>query len=64
MITLRFACGHAVEMPNELTEQPICPQCNEHRIQSVQAPAPRFSGSCSGPYVQKPTEEARMKVKS
>ena len=49
MIALRFVCGHLNRFEDSLSGSPHCQQCGESRIQSVQAPAPRFTGFCSGP---------------
>lgn len=47
MITVRFACGHLFEVDGSAA--PTCPMCGEHRVSRVTAPAPRFTGWCSGP---------------
>jgi len=49
MITVRFACGHEVELDATETDTPVCPKCREIRISRVQAPSPRFRGMGSGP---------------
>lgn len=48
-ITIRFACGHQATVEPSQAEAPQCAQCGETRVQHVQAPAPVFHGSCSGP---------------
>lgn len=48
MISLRFACGHAFDL-DDATSAPVCPTCGERRVSRVTAPAPRFTGFCSGP---------------
>lgn len=49
MIIVRFACGHVKSLEDTVSVAPSCSQCGETRVQSVQAPAPRFTGFCSGP---------------
>lgn len=51
-ITVTFACGHAVTVENDVKDAPVCPQCGQRRVSKVKAPAPRFTGSCSGPFVK------------
>ena len=50
MIKIRFACGHEAPISPTATTAPLCLVCGEHRVQSVKAPPPRFTGACSGPY--------------
>lgn len=52
MITLRFACGHQLQIAETNIAQPPCPQCGETRIQGVTARPPTFRGACSGPLVK------------
>lgn len=49
MITVTFACGHRFDVSG--MDAPICPTCQERRVQRVKAPAPRFTGVCAGPSV-------------
>ncbi len=49
MIRVQFACGHGVELPVNHVGAPVCPHCHETRIAAVFAPAPRFTGTVSGP---------------
>lgn len=49
MISLRFACGHARVTVDAKAVSVNCPACGDSRVQSVQAPAPRFSGMVQGP---------------
>jgi len=46
-----FACGHHATIGDNPSLAPIC-WCGESRIQSVQARAPRFVGSATGPYCE------------
>jgi len=48
-MTITFACGHAVTVPREISEPPICPVCRESRVRTVDAPAPTFRGVATGP---------------
>lgn len=48
MITVRFACSHGFQI-EPTSAAPECPTCGERRVSRVTAPAPRFSGWCSGP---------------
>jgi hypothetical protein len=49
MINVRFACGHGFKLDPGVSSPPVCPACGERRISRTTAPAPRFSGLCSGP---------------
>lgn len=49
MITIRFACGHGFTLASDPQSAPTCPTCGETRISRTTAPAPRFTGLCSGP---------------
>lgn len=51
-MTIWFTCGHALDL-DDVAEPPVCPQCGERQITNVKAPAPRFTGACSGPVVVK-----------
>jgi hypothetical protein len=46
-----FACGHDADVPDAVSVAPMC-GCGEKRVQSVKARAPKFTGSCTGPYAQ------------
>ena len=48
MITVRFACGHAVQVGESVSQAPEC-SCGERRVRRVAAPAPRFRGFAQGP---------------
>ena len=48
---IRFACGHQVMLGDNPNGTPIC-TCGETRIQGVHARAPRFTGTCTGPYAE------------
>ena len=48
-MTVWFACGHQVIISETSLVKPTC-ACGEHRVRSVQARAPRFTGTCTGPY--------------
>lgn len=53
-MTITFKCGHpSIDLANDAKEAPVCPVCRERRIVRVKAPAPRFSGACKGPLVQR-----------
>lgn len=49
MITVTFACGHGFALDPSVAVAPECPTCGERRVSRVTAPAPRFTGWCSGP---------------
>ena len=49
MIPITFACGHRFSLDASVQTPPVCPTCGEHRVSRVTAPAPRFTGCCSGP---------------
>lgn len=51
-IRVRWACGHMGSVVPTTDATPRCPSCGEHRVQAVQARAPRFTGACSGPYAE------------
>lgn len=51
MIALRFICGHAGSISETATTRPVC-QCGETRVARVKARAPRFTGTCTGPYAE------------
>lgn len=48
-MTLRFACGHAMDVDDDVTAAPSCAVCGASRITRVQARPPRFVGVCTGP---------------
>lgn len=48
-MTVTFACGHVVQVPREISDSPVCPVCQEHRVSAVVAPAPTFRGVATGP---------------
>lgn len=55
-VTVRFACGHRVVLETLTDAGPVCPECAERRVASVQAPPPRFTaqdcgGRSMGPHV-------------
>lgn len=50
-MTLRFACGHTLELSEAHQGTPQC-GCGETRIARVQARAPRFVGVATGPYAE------------
>ena len=54
MIRIFFKCGHGSESADlAMSQPPVCPECGERQIADVKAPAPKFSGACSGPLVVK-----------
>jgi hypothetical protein len=52
VIALRFTCGHAGSASPNAATAPVCGQCGETRIAHVKARAPRFTGTCTGPYAE------------
>ena len=48
---MTFACGHQMQAES-MDATPICPTCQERRVQRVKAPAPRFRGFVTGPCAQ------------
>lgn len=52
-MTVVFKCGHKVDVPREIQDAPVCPECGERIVKHVTNATPRFSGSCSGPLVSK-----------
>lgn len=50
-MTLTWKCGHKATVPDDVKEPPRCPACQERIVARVQAPPPRFTGSCRGPLV-------------
>jgi len=58
MIAVRWACGHHGSVSPTSDVTPRCPECGEHRVQSVKTRAPRFTGACSGPYAEMKALEA------
>ena len=53
-VKVQMRCGHAeIEMPRDKIVAPQCPQCGERVVKHVIGATPRFTGSCTGPLVQK-----------
>ena len=52
MITVKFACGHQVQVGESQAWQPVCATCGETHVARVQARPPRFVGTVSGPYCE------------
>lgn len=52
-MTVTFKCGHVVKIPRTVTDPPQCPECGERVVTRVKDAVPRFTGSCTGPYVVK-----------
>lgn len=50
-ITVRFACGHEATVGVNVDTAPICP-CGERQIVRTKARAPRFVGTCKGPFAE------------
>ena len=49
-ISIRFACGHESALSDSFMTSPVC-QCGERQITYVRpSRAPRFTGTCSGPF--------------
>jgi hypothetical protein len=62
MISLRFACGHAMRGDDRMT-QAQCSHCGETRVSRVMAPAPRFVGIVTGPcaeFKELPAQPVRL----
>ena len=51
MITVGFACGHSAQVKETAASAPVCP-CGETQVTRTQARAPRFVGTCTGPYAE------------
>ena len=51
-IEVRFACGHKGTVGVAQDTPPICGACGETWIVRTMARAPRFVGTCSGPYAE------------
>ena len=51
MITVRFACGHSGQVKETAASHPVC-YCGETQVTRTQARAPRFVGTCTGPYAE------------
>lgn len=49
MITLTMKCGHRMQVDPDRVHRPSCPQCGETVVARVQAPAPTFVGTVTGP---------------
>lgn len=47
-MVVHFECGHHTPLSPSMTEAPVC-GCGERRIARVDAPAPSFRGTCTGP---------------
>ena len=61
MMRVRFGCGHVVEASR--VDSGVCPQCGDTRVVTVKAPAPRFTGLCTGPcatYAQLEAQPVRL----
>lgn len=53
-MTITMRCGHTpIEMKKDKMTTPICPECGERVVKSVTGATPRFTGTCTGPLVQK-----------
>ena len=53
-MTITMRCGHPpIDLPRGTDKIPICPQCGERRVASVSNATPKFTGTCSGPLVEK-----------
>lgn len=55
MITIRFACGHQLYVPDTIETAPQCICCGETRVRFVAARPPRFTGAGQGPLMAKET---------
>lgn len=54
VVKVEMRCGHPpIEMKRSEMVTPICPVCNERVVKCVTGATPRFTGSCTGPLVQK-----------
>lgn len=52
MITVTFACGHAISVNDNTGWEPVCHTCHETRVSRVKARAPHFYGTATGPYCE------------
>lgn len=50
MITLRFACGHVMELDDTITGQPSCTVCGNGQVARVSTSRPPQFRGCRGPY--------------
>lgn len=50
-IGITFACGHQGQASATADAAPVC-HCGERQIRRVVARAPRFVGTCTGPYCE------------
>lgn len=50
MITIKFLCGHSRPLTGA-EDRAVC-ACGETRIDSIDAPAPRFVGHARGPHAE------------
>lgn len=48
-MTLTFACGHVLTVPDTVDEKPPCPECAETRITRVKVRNPRITGVGNSP---------------
>ena len=59
-MTVTFACGHTTILDDtRATDDAAICGCGERRVTHVAARAPRFRGSCTGPYAEACSLEAR-----
>lgn len=50
-MTVTFACGHTLALGDNPSGTPVC-GCGNQQIARTHARAPRFTGTCSGPYAE------------
>ena len=51
MIQVTFRCGHAGTVSETAVTAPVC-GCGETQVVRTVARAPRFRGTCTGPYAE------------
>ena len=51
-MTVTFKCGHVQKLPREAKDAPVC-SCGERVVTRVSDATPKFTGTCSGPLVEK-----------
>ena len=50
-MTITFRCGHQAVLPRDVAAAPVC-HCGERVVSRVEGAAPRFAGTCSGPFAE------------
>lgn len=52
-MTVTMKCGCRIEVPRDAKSAPLCETHGERIVQSVTGAKPRFTGTCTGPLVEK-----------